>query len=136
MTKAQQETIDFVDECLRVLPDVVGEKVAKTCEGLVNVDISDCGIPAWFDVPVLDIVKSYAQITDEVTSGFLDDYSFVKQQEELLEYLKIGQSYEIETIDAMEAFKTGMMDIWEALIQYLLLRDRAELFYLEFDEEL
>lgn len=136
MTKAQQETIDFVDECLRVLPDVVGDKVAKTCKGLVHADIGECGIPEWFRIPVIDIVKSYADITNEVAGQMVDDYSFMRDQEELLDYLKIGQSYELDTINCMEAFKTGMMDVWEALIQYLLLRDRAELFYLEFDEEL
>ena len=109
--------------------DTISDKVKESLEKLIRMDVDSFGVVDWIHLDVVEIVKDFVSVVDSVSDSLVDDYTFLEQQEELLDYLKIEQHYRMDTISAMQAFKTGMMDVWEILIFYLAIRQEVTQYY-------
>jgi len=96
-----------------------GSKCHFVAKGFVAADIEECGgYPQWFALTPSQITDSFSETLDEVSDNLVNDYALMVDQESMLDSLNIGQSFTIDPVDLMKAYKSGISDVFVSMSIY------------------
>lgn len=119
----EQQVMEWMEEFLD------GGKVELTALGMIKTDIKEHGFENWLHMPAIPIVEWYLQTTNEVATQLVSDYKTMLDQEKDLEGMGIEQSMRLEPVQCMDAFKDGMLEVFESLLLYLTTQEMAQSYY-------
>ena len=106
-----------------------GTKSEQTALGMILLDIDEHGFDNWIDMPAIPIVERYVQATEEVADQLVQDYSTIKDVEDIIGEAGIGQSYALKEPQSLIAFKDGIMDVMNSMLIYLTTQEMARAYY-------
>jgi hypothetical protein len=129
MTNQEQAIVDWIEQTL------IDEQnnCAKSTLGMIKCDIDEFGFQGWLRMTPERVIKSYIETVRAVSDDLVDEFSFLQDQEDLLEYLEIRKNDKLcEPKEAMRGFQKGMIDVWNSLLKYFEMKSEAEhQYYLE-----
>lgn len=112
------------------MEDYLGEtKVELTALGMIKTDIAEHGFENWLNLPAIPIVEWYLQTTNEVATQLVHDYKNMLDQEKEIDALGIKQSMRLDPVQSMDAFKDGVLEVFESLLLYLTVQEMAQAYY-------
>lgn len=106
-----------------------GTKVELTALGMIKADIAEHGFENWLHMPAIPIVEWYLETTNEVATQLVNDYKTMLDQEKELDELGIKQSMKLDPVQSMDAFKGGVLEVFESLLLYLTVQEMASAYY-------
>ena len=106
-----------------------GTKSEQTALGMILLDIDEHGFDNWIDMPAIPIVEWYVQATEEVADQLVQDYSTIKDVEDIIGEAGIDQSYALKEPQSLIAFKDGIMDVMQSMLTYLTTQEMARAYY-------
>lgn len=106
-----------------------GTKVEITALGMIKADIDEHGFENWLNMPAIPIVEWYLQTTNEVATQLVSDYKMMLEQEKELDELGISQSLKLDPVQSMDAFKNGVVEVFQSLLVYLTTQEMANAYY-------
>lgn len=119
----EQEVMEWMEGYLD------GTKVEATALGMIKADIDEHGFENWLNMPAIPIVEWYLQTTNEVATQLVSDYKMMLDQEKELDELGISQSLKLDPVQSMDAFKNGVVEVFESLLVYLTTQEMANAYY-------
>jgi hypothetical protein len=119
----EQQVMEWMEEYLD------GTKVEATALGMIKADIDEHGFENWLNMPAIPIVEWYLQTTNEVATQLVSDYKMMLDQEKELDELGISQSLKLDPVQSMDAFKNGVVEVFESLLVYLTTQEMANAYY-------
>lgn len=106
-----------------------GTKVEVTALGMIKTDIDEHGFENWLVMPAIPIVEWYLQTTNEVATQLVNDYKMMLDQEKEIDELGIKQSMKLDPVQSMDAFKNGVVEVFQSLLVYLTTQEMANAYY-------
>ena len=106
-----------------------GTKVEITALGMIKADIDEHGFENWLVMPAIPIVEWYLQTTNEVATQLVNDYKMMLDQEKEIDELGIKQSMKLDPVQSMDAFKNGVVEVFQSLLVYLTTQEMANAYY-------
>lgn len=119
----QEDVIDWMEEYLQ------GTKSEQTAFGMIMSDIKEYDFDNWVRMPAIPIVESYLHATEDVASTLVNDYRAMLEQEQEIEELGLDQSMRLDPVECMDAFKDGVVDVFQSLLIYLTTQEMAQAYY-------
>ena len=119
----EQQVMEWMERYLNAT------KVELTALGMIKADIDEHGFENWLNLPAIPIVEWYLQTTNEVATQLVHDYKTMLDQEKELDELGIKQSMRLDPVQSMDAFKSGVLDVFESLLLYLTVQEMASAYY-------
>lgn len=119
----EQQVMEWMEDYLD------GTKVEATALGMIKADIDEHGFENWLNMPAIPIVEWYLQTTREVATQLVHDYKNMLDQEKELDELGISQSLKLDPVQSMEAFKNGVVEVFQSLLVYLTTQEMANAYY-------
>lgn len=119
----QEQVIDWMGDYLQ------GTKPEQTAYGMIMADIKEYNFDSWVQMPSIPIVESYLHATEDVASTLVNDYRAMLEQEQEIEELGLDQSMRLDPVECMDAFKDGVVDVFQSLLIYLTTQEMAQAYY-------
>lgn len=119
----EQQVMEWMEKYLE------GTKVEQTALGMIKTDIAEHGFDNWIHMPAIPIVEWYLQTTNEVATQLVHDYKTMLEQEKEIDELGIKQSMKLDPVQSMDAFKDGVLEVFESLLLYLTVQEMASAYY-------
>lgn len=123
MTNQEKTIVDWIEQTL------TDEQTncAKSTLGMIKCDIDEFGFQGWLRMTPERVIKSYIETVQAVSDDLVNEFSFLKDQEDLFEYLEIQKNDKLyDTSESLRAFQKGMMDVWASLLKYFEMKSEAE----------
>ncbi len=98
----------------------------KTAFGFILQDVSDLGFEGWLDMPPSDVANCFYEVTEDVSSSLVDDYSTLINQEKEIDELGVEQSVRINHVECMRSLKDGILDVFKSMKTYYELQEFAK----------
>lgn len=114
---------DILEHIQHTLCDTTCE---KTAFGFILQDVSDLGFEGWLDMPPSLVADCFYEVTEDVSTSLVDDYSTLLSQEKEIESLGIEQSVRINHVECMRSLKDGILDVFKSMKTYYELQEFAK----------